>query len=254
MPVNPSVFNQAAQNYGSWYNPAASATTGATGGLGASSPSSKWGLSAGMGGLGAALGMGLGSMFGGSQQDPFAAAQQSMSQIPGYLQQYLGPYAQAGMSALPQLQQQYGQLINNPGALLASMGSGFQQSPGYQWDVSQATNAANQAAAAGGMTGSPAEQQQLATTVTGLANQDYQNYLNNVMGLYGQGLSGLGGLYQTGYGASSGMGEDLSDYAESQANLAAAQANWQNQQQQGQAGTWGGILGGLAGAALPFLF
>ena len=69
-------------------------------------------------------------------------------------------------------------MVNDPNALYSKFGQGFQQSPGYKFQVDQATNAANSAASAGGMLGTPAEQQQLAGTVGGLANQDFYNYMN----------------------------------------------------------------------------
>jgi hypothetical protein len=209
------------------------------------SPSQMYGLSAG----GAAFGAGLGNLFS-NPKNPASAAQPYLNQIPGTLTPYYQPYINAGNSALNTLMPQYNNLVSNPGQQLNTIGQGYQQSPGYQFNVDQATKAANQAAAAGGMLGSPAEQQSLATTVTGLANQDYNNWMNQALGLYGTGLQGLGNINTMGYGASNELAQSLANNLMSQAQLAyAGQAN-QNQSKQGG---WGSLIGGGA-SMLPFLF
>lgn len=213
---------------------------------------------------------GIASMF---SQNPGNAASQYFNQIPGMLngvyspwmgqnaQQAMNPYLQSGQWANSNLQGQIGNLINNPGQFMNQMGQGFQQSPGFQFQVGQATNAANSAAAAGGMAGSPAEQQSLAGTVNGLANQDYYNWLNGAMGLYGKGLEGLQGMYGTGAGMAQNQydtgasmanayGENLASSMENQGiNAYNGQMN-QNQSFVGGLGEIGqgiGALGGVGG-------
>jgi len=85
------------------------------------------------------------------------------------------------------------------------------------------------------MVGTPAEQAGVAHAVSGLADQDYYNYIKNALGLYGQGLAGEGGMYQTGMEASKGLGEDIADVGESQVKA--------------QSGGLSGLLSGLGGAA-----
>jgi hypothetical protein len=237
-------------------------------------------------GMGAGIGDFLGGWFMGGQNypNPANAGMGYLNQIPGAMSPYFNPYISAGrgalgnlqgqygqlMSGLPGLQSQYGQMMNNPGGVMNKIGSGFQQSPGYQFQVNQALNAANRASAAGGMLGSPQEQQNIAGTVNGMANQDYYNYLNHGMALYDQGLQGQQGLYdrglqgeqglnQMGYGASTDFGQSLGNNLMSQANLAyAGQAN-QNQMQQGQNGAQAGLFSGgvgdlLSGAAMAGWF
>jgi len=194
-----------------------------------------WGMMAG--GL---FGGAAGQMFGG---DPYSKAESTMGDIPGMLQKYFDPYLKAGQWALPQLYSQYGQLLNDPGSKMSQFGAGFQQSPGYQFQNKQSIDAANRAAAAGGMVGSPAEQQQVEKTSGQLANQDYYNYINHVMNLYQQGLGGTGNMAQMGFGAASGLGEDLAGIMESQAQMQAAQG-------QGKSNMWGGLGGALGTAAM----
>jgi len=120
---------------------------------------------------GGLLGQGLASLFGGGS-DPSKEANKYLSQIPGMLPQYFEPYMSGGRYAVPQLQNQLGQLTgnlpglqqqlseltSNPGALYGRLGAGYQQSPAYEFEKQQALQGANQAAAAGGMAGSPQSQ------------------------------------------------------------------------------------------------
>lgn len=270
--------------------------------------------------MGGALGA-LGSMFNRSQfKNPADAGMPYLNQIPGEMNQYLGPYASMGqnifpklqnefgnlmggrgalqgqynslmgnlpqlqgqynslLGGLPGLQSQYNQMSQNPGDFINNIGKGFQQSPGYQFQVDQATNAANRAGAAGGMLGSPMEQHELANSVSGLANQDYYNWLNQALSqhsqglsgqqdlygmglnginnlygmglqgnqnLYGMGLTGMNNLGQMGFNASNSMAENLAQALMSQANMQAMGANAQNQS---NSQNTGGMLGGLASA------
>lgn len=155
-------------------------------------------------------------------QNPFDSENSYLSQIRGQVSPYYQPYINAGLGALGSLQGQYGQLMNNPGQMLNQIGQNYQASPGYGFNVNQATGAANRAAAAGGMVGSPAEQQQLAGTVSGLANQDYNQWLGQATGLYGQGLSGMQGINQMGFNASDQLSQAIMAQLMSQAKGAYA--------------------------------
>lgn len=184
-------------------------------------------------------------------KNPADAGMPYLNQIGSTISPYYQPYINSGQNAMGSLMGQYGSLINDPGGKLNSIGAGFQQSPGFQFQTNQATNAANRAAAAGGMAGSPMEQQNLASTVNGLANQDYYNWLGNAQGMYNKGLSGLGDINHMGFNASGDMATDLANQLMSQANMAyAGQAN-QNQAQQGQQGGIWGLLGSAAGNMMP---
>ena len=154
------------------------------------------------------------------------------NQIPDILKKYLKSYADRGNAVYPQLQGQYDQLLNDPGGLLNKLGQGYQESPGYQFQLNQELNAGNRAAAAKGMLGSPMQQQQAQQTGSQLANQDFNNYLSHVLGLYGQGLTGKQNIYNMGFGASNNLGENLSNALMSQGNLAYSTAANQNQSNQ----------------------
>lgn len=234
------------------------------------------------GGVGSIAG-GLWNMFGA--EDPYESASKYYNQIPGMLNNIYNPYIQNGMNAYGDMGQyqnnfsqysnrgnqagnmlmgQYGQMINNPSALLNRLGSGFNPSPGYNFQVQQALGAANRAAAAGGMAGTPAEQQQIAGVTNQLANQDYYNYLNHAQGIYGQGIYGLQGSEGLGLNSSNmgssldaniyGRGSDMSNNLAN--NLGAAMMNQGNLAFSGTVNnndTMGNAIGAIAGT-LPFLF
>lgn len=167
------------------------------------------------------------------------------NQIPDILKQYLKPYADRGNAVYPQLQGHYDQLINHPGDLLNKLGQGYQESPGYQFQLNQALNAGNRASAAKGMLGSPMQQQQSQQTASQFANQDFNNYLSHALGLYGQGLTGKQNIFNTGFGASNNLGENLSNALMSQGNLAYSNGMNQNQSNQQLLGMLLGFAGGF---------
>lgn len=189
-----------------------------------------------------------------NNQNPANAAQPYLNQLTQMLPGYYNPYISAGLNSLPGLQQQYGALMNPN--FINTMGQNFQQSPGYQFQVNQALGAANRAAAAGGMAGSPQEQQQIASTTNQLANQDYYNWLDHAMNAYGMGLQGQQGLYNTGFNASNELAQNMGGALESQANLGYAGQINQNEMNQGNRGASmgfvGDLLGGLLGAGGGF--
>lgn len=193
------------------------------------------------GGLGS-LGAGIGSLFFGGG-NPYKGASKTLDQIGPMAGQYYSPYINAGAHvALPQLLDQFKGLINDPNALISKIGGGYQKSPGYDWQLNQGMQAANNAAAAGGLAGSPQHQQQAATMAEGLANQDYYNYLQHALGLYGTGLQGMSGLNQMGFNSSDQMANLLSNLMGQKAQMQFAGDAAQNQQ---KGSAWGNILGGL---------
>ncbi len=163
---------------------------------------------------------------GGS--NPYKAESQYLDQIPDELNQNLGPYSQTGQSLLPYLTGGYAGLTMAPGQEQAHLSSGFQQSPGYQWNLDQQMQAQNQALAAGGMSGSPESQQFAEKTAHGLADQDFNDYYNRNAKLMQSGLTGLQGLETQGQAASTQMANNMTDYLYNKGNLAGAQAQHRN--------------------------
>lgn len=245
---------------------------------------SKMGWGQMFGGLGQ-----LGSLlFGGHNfpkiQDPSKSAMPFLNQIPETLRKAFEPYIQGGMNAQNQLQSQYnqltgglpgiqnqlGQMMNDPAGMMKKLGEGYQQSPGLQFQLGQGTQAALNAAAAGGMAGSPQHQQQASEIAQNIANKDFQQYLQNAMGmqgqglmgqmgLFGQGMQGLQDLQKQGFQAGTGLGENLANALMGQGNMAYGGALNQQQMelmkhmmQQQQQGGIGSLIGNMAGL-IPFL-
>ena len=134
------------------------------------------------------LASGIYNLFG--SKNPSDSAQKYLNQIPQTLQKYSQPYINAGNEALPQLQQQYSSLLGDPSAFLQNLASSYQASPGYEWQLNQALQGANQAAAAGGLSGTPQSQQIGSDIAQQMANKDFYNYLSELMGVYRTGLQG----------------------------------------------------------------
>lgn len=160
--------------------------------------------------------MGFLGLFGGGSKK----AKKYLNQMDALAREQFEPYAQQGREAYAQLGPQYQQLITNPGQRMNEIGQDFHQSPGYQFAMQQALQAANNAAAAGGMAGSPMHQQQNMELASNLANQDYYNYLDRAGGYYGIGLNGLGGTNQMGYDAMNNLNSRLSQSLAQRAAMA----------------------------------
>ena len=168
-------------------------------------------------------------IFGTGSSNPASQAMPYLQQIPGTITPYYQPYIDSGNSALNQLMQQFSTLLTNPGQTNSMLGSSYQASPGYQYSYNQGMNAINNAAASGGMLGTPAHQQEAGAMATGLASQDYDKYMNNQMKLYGMGLQGEGDINQMGYRASDSLASALASNLMNQGNMAYAQQSQENQ-------------------------
>lgn len=144
-----------------------------------------------------------------------------VGRTPQYVNQYLSPYL--GLNRYAE---------ENPEDTLSRLGESYKQSPGYKYNLEEATRAANNAAAAGGYSGTPTHQVQLAKALSGIASQDYNNYLNNALGLHGM-------QQQMGYGANTLATNTLSDMLKNQ-------ALFQTQKAQGLQALGSGIFGQTA--------
>ena len=201
----------------------------------------------------------LGQFFGfGGELDytnPADLAQPYLEQIPGVLEQGYQPFIDAGVPAFQQLGQQGQQMGTPTGATdaLNQMIQSYQTSPYQQYLMDQSTQYANQSAAAGGRAGIPTEQAAVGQQIADISQQGLNDYLAQALGLYGTGLDTLGGVSQTGYGASTGLASGLASNLMSQGNLAyTGQLNKQAAQEAEDQKFWG-TLGSAGGAALGFM-
>lgn len=225
---------------------------------GSASMSNSWGdigkgVAGGIGGFAS-----LAKLFSDSPDynNPAKTASPYLDRIPETLRPYFQRYIDQGQQVDPTLQGQYTSMASNPSDFLKNISQGYQQSPGYQFRLNQALGGANNAAAAGGMLGSPAHQQQNEQVAEGLANQDYEGWLNHVMGLFGQGQTGLQGISNRSFGASTGYGENLANSLMNQAGLAyqgEAEQNKYNQAESNARNQAFGDVAGFAAKMIPFL-
>ncbi len=187
----------------------------------------------------------LSNLFGGGR-NPADSANQYISQIGNQTHQYYDPYFNAGTGALPSLQEQYKKLLGDPGAFMNQMGQSYKESPGLKNQIAQAMQGSGHAAAAGGMAGSPQHEQENMQLSSDIASKDYNNWMNNALGLYNQGLSGQQGMAGMGQKAGGDMANMIAQMlAQQGANAFQGQAG-QNQNQQS---LWNNILGGIGGFA-----
>lgn len=204
---------------------------------------SRFGVGAGLGGIGA----GLGAMFMGQDQpNPYDSAKGYFDQIPGAVSPYMQQYQQSGSHANNALNGAYSDLLTDPTRQMNAIGNTYHQSPGFQFQMQQGMNGVNNAAASGGMSGTPSNMYNAANMSTGLANQDYYNYLNHGLAQYDKGMSGFGELNNQGYQANNFMGETTGNALMNQGNLAFSGQAAQNQSQ-GQG--MGNLLGSAASLA-----
>lgn len=182
--------------------------------------------------------MGLFDFLGGS--DPSKAANKYLNKIPGMAGQQYNPYINAGQRQLPGLEDEYAKMMGNPGDFINNIGAGYQKSPGFDFAMQQALQGSGNAMAAGGMAGSPMHEQMNMGLATNLANQDYNQWLQNALGQHQQGMEGSQGLYQGGMNASDAYAKMLADTYGSQASNAYSGSQSRNNMMMG-------ALGGLAG-------
>lgn len=151
--------------------------------------------------------------------DPSREAGKSLDRIPGETNQYSQPFYDSGKNQLPQLNDIYKQMMSDPNKLMEMLGGGYKESPGYQWNLKQGQAAMTNANAAGGMLGTPQHEQMAGEMATGLASQDYQKFMDHIMGLFTGGVTGSQSMASQGQQAGSDMASRIQKYLTDQATL-----------------------------------
>lgn len=150
--------------------------------------------------------------------------------------------------------------VNGPEGM-ARARSTYQASPGYQWSVDQAADAAARNAARLGLTSSGNTLQAISDRAQQIANQDYSGWLGNLGGLISPELSATGAAASGVAGQYGNLANLFNQYGQNQANVfgnvasGTAQSNNQAAQAQmaGNAAFWNGLLN-LGGAGLKGYF
>ena len=102
---------------------------------------------------------------------------------------------------------------------------GFQETPGYQFQMDQGTRAVEGSAAAQGNVRSGATMKALQGFGQGLANQEYGNYLNRLTGIAGMGQAAAGNQAAAGANFAQGAGQAYGNIGNAQSAGAIGQAN-----------------------------
>jgi hypothetical protein len=196
-------------------------------------------------------------MFGGGQS-PSDAARPYFDKIPGQLEGIYGPYMEQGQDAYRRVSPIYDQMMSNPAEYLEKMMGGYTQSKGYGLQRDEALRALGNSAAAGGMRGTLSDMEDSSRLGAALQGQDMQQWLQNVMGIQGQGMGGMQNIYQTGAGMAPSYAGDLSNATSTLGQLA-YNDRAQKLQNRGQIfgnvlkmlGTGAGaVIGGMAGGPM----
>lgn len=155
----------------------------------------------------------MNDVFGGGYDNPANSAQPYLDKIPGYVNQYMQPYIDMGMEAGNIAQDQYAKWVTDPYGSYNEIYSNYNTSPWYDYQSDQMSEAASNSAAAGGYTGTEADYNKQMELENALLNQDFDKYMNYILGMQNQGLQGEQQMYNTGYGASGQALNAMDQYA-----------------------------------------
>lgn len=185
-----------------------------------------------------AMGGSLGSLFGGGNK-PSDKANKYLDQIGGAAGKYLDPYAQGGQKYFEGGGNTFLGGIQDPSGFLNQIGAGYKESPGLKFQIQKQTDAANRAASAGGMAGSPAAQQTNMELANDLASQDYNNYIQNALGFYNTNASGTQNMANLGQQSAQSMADYMAQVLGQKGRNAFEEQN----QQTNPFATFGGAMG-----------
>lgn len=189
----------------------------------------------------------LSRLFGGGK-NPADAARPYLDQIPGVAHQTYDPYISEGRGASQRVGSEYGDLLDNPTALIDKIMGNYHPSEGYNFEKTQLQKELKNASAAGGIAGTEYDVMRQGQGIQGLLSKDMEKYLQNALGLYRTGLTGEQGIADTGYKANEGLGTALGNNLSSQAGLAFKGQSEQNAQRTALIGAIAKALGAGAGA------
>ena len=184
--------------------------------------------------------------------NPANVANSYLDQIPEALRPYFQPYIDKGKTAGDKLTGQYGQMTENPGEFYNNLGKGYKESPGYQATLREALAGANNAAAmgGGGGLGTPGHENYAANAAGDVANKDYQQYIDHIMGIFTQGQKGQQSEEEQGFKAGTDYGTSLGNNLGQKAQYGYAGEAGKNQQKSQMWSNIFKLLGGVGGAAV----
>lgn len=184
----------------------------------------------------------------GKSQNPANAAMPYLNQIPGVAQNAYNPYIQQGQQAGQALGGEYGKLLD-PTTFMNQLMEQYKPSEAYKYKQKDITKGLGAVAAQGGFAGTPMAEEQYAGATDKALSDDMQQYLQNALGIYGQGIAGQQDFYNKGFGASGSLADILTGNLNQQGGLAFQGQSQQNANQAGLMKMLAQLLGGAGGFA-----
>lgn len=178
-----------------------------------------------MSGFGDMIGQ-WGSYFG--YKNPAKQGMNYLNQSAAEQQGYYEPYMRHGEEMYGPMSQQYNALMNDPGGRMNQIGQSYQQSPGFKFALQQALQGSGAAQAAGGMAGTPQHEQQNMQLATNMANQDYNQWLQQALGQYDVGLGGAQNVYGIGANSANSLANNMRNIRQDQSELGYKQGQYDN--------------------------
>lgn len=175
----------------------------------------------------------------GDAGKPYDDASNELSKYLPQAQQYQQPFNQAGTAAIPQFQN-WLKSMQDPSAFINNLMGKYQESPGAKFQQQQMMNAADNMGSATGLTGSTPLTQFAQQQSQGIASQDMNNWLQNVLGTNNQFGAGQLNLMNMGQNSANQLMSLLQNYMGAQSGLAFGK-DYAKQQQMG------GLFSGLSG-------
>ena len=186
---------------------------------------------------------------GSSYKNPADAAQPYFEQMPSYISKYEDPYINYGLNAGAQNANQFSKMATDPTGYYNDLYSTYEPSDSYQYNSDKMAETASNTAAAGGYSGTDSDIEKQTEQQNALLDQDWQQYLNNVLGIQGTGLQGNQSFYNTGFQASNTSLDDYLGMLNAEAGLAYNSTSQENSYNQAQQNALLGALGKASGSA-----
>lgn len=153
------------------------------------------------------------------RDNPQKDANKFMNPIPGVGKQYYNPFIDRGARAGNQLEGEYGKMMN-PTSFMDDIMKNYKMSAEAQYEQDKLGKGIGATAAAGGFSGTPEHQTEYGEMAGKIMSGDMQQYLQNALGIYNQGIGGEEGFYNKGYDASSSLADLIGGNMASQGGLA----------------------------------
>lgn len=182
----------------------------------------------------------------GPGKSPSGEANKYYDQIPGAAGSYYNDYINRGKTAGDKLTGKYDNMLDDPGGFYDNIGKGYKESEGYKFKLQQAMNQGANASARGGMLGTPQDQQYSMQTANDIAAQDFNDYMDRVLGIFDRGQKGEERFDDQGFQGSQDMADIIAKIKAQQGNNAFSETAGKNA---GKSNNWSNVFKGVGAGA-----